>query len=208
VVANSALDRDTVLVFTVPVTQQTFIYDPPAAAPPDGMRVGGSPAWRTFMDVRLPTTLDGPPALCAAVGCPFALGPQHVSYASLRLSTRLSPAAFQPTDTVSMEVRAVLDRATIPKSPLGTSLGTAAGTPVTPDLLATEGSLVDLPITRYVQSFLAGPDPGGQAPPTALAILATPEPSTFTFASFFGPGLANAPVLNLVLTVSPPMEIR
>jgi hypothetical protein len=208
VVANSALDQDTVLVFTVPATQATFIYDPPAAAPADGMRVGGSPAWRTFMDVSLPTTLNEPPALCAAVGCPFALGPQHVSYAALRLRTRLSPTAFQPTDTVSMEIRAVLDRATIPKSPLGTSLGAAEGTAVTPDVFAAEGSVVDLPITRYVQSFLAGPDPAGRAPPTTLAILATPEPSTFTFASFFGPGLTNAPVLNLVLTVSPPMEIR
>jgi hypothetical protein len=208
VVATSALDQDTVIVFDVPATQATFIYDPPAAAPLDGLRVGGSPAWRTVLDVALPTTLDGPPALCAAVGCPFALGPQHVTYAGLELRTRFSPTAFQPTDTLSMEVRPVLDRATLPKAPLGTSLGAADGTPVPPELLAVEGSAIDLPITRYVQSFLAGPDPSGRAPPTTLAILAAPEPSTFTFASFFGPGVANAPVLNLVLTVSPPMEVR
>jgi hypothetical protein len=151
VVANSALDPDTVLVFAVPTTAATFIYDPPAVAPVDGMRVGGAPAWRTVLDVSLPTTLTGPPALCAVVGCPFALGPQHVTYAGLGLRSRRSPDAFQPTDTVAMEVRPVLD---------------------------------------------------------SLAILATPEPQTFTFASFFGPGLTNPPVLNLVLTVSPPMELR
>jgi hypothetical protein len=208
VVANSELDPDTVIIFDVSATQATFIYDPPAAAPLDGLRVGGSPAWRTVLDVTLPTTLNGPPALCDAVGCPFALGPQHVTYAGLELRTRFSPTAFQPLDTVSMEVRAVLDKATLPKAPLGTSLGGDEGTPVPPEALAVEGSTVDLPITRYVQSFLAGPDPAGRAPPTTLAILAAPEPSTFTFASFFGPGAANAPVLNLVLTVSPPMEIR
>jgi hypothetical protein len=208
VVANTALDQDTVIIFDVPATQATFIYDPPAAAPLDGLRIGGSPAWRTVLDVTLPTTLNGPPALCAAVGCPFALGPQHVTYAGLELRTRASPTAFQPLDTLSLEVRPVLDKSTLPKAPLGTSLGNVEGTPVPPELLAVEGSPIDLPITRYVQSFLAGPDPAGRTPPTTLAILAEPEPSTFTFASFFGPGVANAPVLNLVLTVSPPMEIR
>jgi hypothetical protein len=107
-----------------------------------------------------------------------------------------------------MEVRPVLDRTTLPKAPLGSPLGGQGGTSVPPEVLGTEGSLVDLPITRYLQQFLAGPDPSGRPPPTTLAILATPEPSTFSFASFFGPGPTNAPVLNLILTVSPPMEIR
>lgn len=208
VVASSALQQDTVIIFDVDVSEQTFIYDPPAAPPADGMRVGGSPAWRTFMDVRLPTTLDGPPALCATVGCPFTLGPEHVTYAALQLRTRLSPQAFQPTDTVAMEVRPVLDKATLPKAPLGASFGASEGTAVPPGDLGIEGSVVDLPITRYVQGFLAGSDPSGYPPPSTLAILAAPEPNEFSFASFFGPGGANAPVLNLVLTVSEPMEIR
>jgi len=209
VVANSTLDRDTALVFTVPTTAATFIYDPPPTPPADGMRVGGAPAWRTVLDVSLPTTLDGPPTLCAVVGCPFALGPQHVTYAGLGLRSRRIPDAFQPTDTVTIEVRAVLDKGTLPKSPLGSSLGGQGGTPVPPEVFgALEGTLVDLPITRYVQGVLSGPGPDGRSPPTTLAILATPEPNTFTFASFFGPGLTNPPVLNLVLTVSPPMELR
>ncbi|MGE0159077.1 MAG: hypothetical protein AB7T31_06650 [Gemmatimonadales bacterium] len=209
VVANSLLDPDTVIVFDVGVTQETFIYDPSPPPPPaDGLRVGGSPAWRTVFDVAVPSTLNGPPELCAAVGCPFTLGPQHVTYAGLGVHTRRSPDAFQPTDTVAVEVRPVLDKATLPKAPLGSALGATGGTPISPGLLGVEGSLVDLPITRYVQGFLSGPDPSGRQPPTTLAILATPEPNSFSFASFFGPGATNAPVLNLVLTVSPPMEIR
>jgi hypothetical protein len=208
-VATSSINNDTVLVFTVPATSGTFIYDPPAAAPLDGMQVGGAPAWRTVIDVSLPTTLSGPQALCDVVGCPFALGPQHVTYAGLGLRTRTPPTAFQPTDTVALEVRPVLDRATLPKAPLGNPLGALEGTPVPPELFgAQQGTLVDLPITRYVQGFLSGPDPSGRPPPSTLAILAAPEPHTFTVASFFGPGTPNAPVLNLVLTVSPPMEYR
>jgi hypothetical protein len=207
-VATSSIDHDTTIVFTVATTAATFIYDPPAAPPADGMRVGGAPAWRTVIDVAVPTTLNGPPALCAVVGCPFSLGPQHVTYAGLGLRSRRTEDAFQPTDTVSMEVRPVLARATLPKAPLGASLSDEAGTPVPPDVFgALEGTLVDLPITRYVQGYLAGPDASGRAPPSTLAILATPEPHTFTFGSFFGPG-PNAPVLNLVLTVSRPLEIQ
>jgi hypothetical protein len=208
-VATSSINRDTTLVFTVGLTQGTFIYDPPSAAPANGMQVGGAPAWRTVMDVSLPTTLNGPPALCDVVGCPFTLGPQHVTYAGLGLRSRRPPTAFQPTDTLSLEVRPVLDRGTLPKAPLGAPLGGADGTPVPPELFGVqEGSLVDLPITRYVQGYLAGPDQSGRLPPTTLAILTSPEPQSFTFVSFFGPGSVNAPVLNLVLTVSPPMEIQ
>jgi hypothetical protein len=209
VVAQSSINRDTVLVFTVSTTDATFVYDPPATPPADGIRVGGAPAWRTVLDISVPTTLNGPPTLCAVVGCPFTLGPEHVTYAGLGLRSRSLPGAFNPTDTVSMQVRPVLDRGTLPKAPLGAALGRPEGTPVAPELFgAQEGTLVDLPITRYVQLFLAGPDPSGRPPPTTLSILAATEPETFTFGSFFGPGPTNAPVLNLVLTVSQPMEIQ
>src|SRR5690606_31312472 len=109
---------------------------------------------------------------------------------------------------LAMEVRAVLDKATVPKAPLGGALGASQGTRVPPEVFAAEGSAVDLPITRYGQRSLGGPAPSGHAPPTTLAVLATPPPNDFSFGSFFGPGGVNAPVLNLVLTVSPPMEIR
>lgn len=207
-VATSLLDPDTVIVLTVPTTASTFIYDPPATPPTDGVRVGGSPAWRTTLNVTLPSTLTGPPELCAAVGCPFTLAPANVTYAGLGLRSRRPPDAFQPADSVRLDVRSVLSPAALPKSPLGGSLVNAGGAVVRPEVFGVdEGSLVDVPITAFVQTFLAGPDASGRMPSSTLALLATPEPGSFAFAEFFGPGGANAPVLKLILTVSPPMEL-
>jgi hypothetical protein len=208
-VATSVAAPDTTLVLTVSTTSVTFVYDPPATAPADGIRVGGAPAWRSVLDVALPATLSGPPELCAAVGCPFALQPENVTYAALGLRGRRPPDAFTPTDSLTFDVRAVLSRAALPKSPLGNSLVQAGGTPVPADIFGVlEGTMVDIPITAFVQGFLAGPDPSGRPPSNTLAILSGPEPASFTFAEFFGPGGPNAPVLKLILTASPPLELR
>lgn len=206
-VATSLIDTDTVIVLTVPTTDRTFIYDVLATPPADGMRVGGSPAWRTTLDVALPATLNGPPELCDAVGCPYTLSPANVTYAGLGLRSRRPPDAFQPRDSVRLDVRAVLSPAALPKSPLSGSLVSEGGTVVRREVFGVdEGSLVDIPITAFVQTFLAGPDATGRQPSNTLALLSTPEPESFGFAEFFGPGGANAPVLKLILTVSPPLE--
>ncbi len=207
---RSSINPDTVPILTAQAQQVTFIYDVTAAPPADGMRVGGAPAWRTVLDVAVPAQLTGPPALCAAVGCPFTLQPRHVSYAALGLRTRQPEVAFQPTDSVRLDVRPVLARSALPKSPLGTSLvPDPAGLLVGPALFGAQaGSLVEVPITNYVRAILSGPDPAGRPPPTTIAILSSNEPSSFTFAEFFGPGGPNEPVLKLVLTVSPPMELQ
>ena len=206
---RSSINPDTALLLTAQTTGVTFLYDVDPAAPVDGMRVGGAPAWRTVLDVAVPSALNGPPELCAAVGCPFTLAPRHVSYAGLTLRTRTPPLAFQPTDTVTVDVRPVLSRAALPKSPLGGSLiAQAAGQPIAAPLFGPqEGASVEIPITNYVKGYLAGPDPSGRPPPTTLALLAAPEPSSFTFAEFFGPG-PNEPVLRLILTVSRPLELQ
>ena len=208
-VALSAADPDTTLILTVATTARTFVYDPPAAAPANGLRVGGAPAWRSVVDVALPATLSGPPELCAAVGCPFALEPRNVTYAALGLRGRRPPDAYQPTDTITFDVRAVLSRAALPKSPLGSSLVQQGGSRVPPEVFgALEGTMIDIPITAFVQGFLAGPDVAGRIPSNTLAILSGPEPQSFTFGEFFGPGGPNAPVLKLILTASPPLELR
>jgi hypothetical protein len=82
-----------------------------------------------------------------------------------------------------------------------------AGTSYAPALFdAQQGTRVDLPITAFVQTLLSGPDAAGRLPSHSLAILATPEPDGFSFAEFFGPG-PNEPVLKLILTASPPLEL-
>ena len=206
---RSSINPDTALVLTAQPGAATFIYDVEPAAPLDGMRVGGAPAWRTVLDVAVPSVLNGPPELCAAVGCPFTLAPRHVSYAGLTLRTRSPALAFQPTDSVTLDVRPVLSRAALPKSPLGGSLMVQTGGQTIAASLfgAEEGTALDIPITNYVKVFLAGPDAAGRPPPATLALLAAPEPSSFTFAEFFGPG-PNEPVLELVLTVSAPLELQ
>lgn len=207
-VVTSRFNPDTVIVLGVPVRSATYIYDPQATPPADGFRVGGAPAWRTVLDVDLPLTLNGPPELCAAAGCPFPLTSRNVTYAALGLRTRRPPGAFLPTDSITVDVRPVLSRAALPRSPLGVSLVGEAGSTIAPNLFdAGEGTQVDVPITAFVQAFLAGPDPAGRPPSSTIAILAAPEPETFTFAEFFGPGGPNEPVLKLILTASAAMEL-
>lgn len=207
-VALSAKDADTTLVLTVDPSTVTYIYDPQAGPPVDGFRVGGAPAWRSVLDLALPSVLNGPPELCAAAGCPFQLAPTNVTFAGLGLRTRRPPDAFLPSDSITVDVRAVLSRPALPRSPLGFSVVGSAGKSIEPALFgAGEGSLVEIPITTFVQNYLRGPDETGRAPSNTIAVLATPEPETFTFAEFFGPGGSNEPVLKLILTVSPPMEL-
>lgn len=207
--AASSINPDTILVLTAPADQVTFVYSPDATPPADGMLVGGAPAWRSVFDVSLPAGLTGPPELCAAVGCPFALRPEHVSYAALTLTSRATEPAFQPTDTVALDVRAVLQRSAMPKSPLGASLvSDATGRLIGPDAFGPlAGTPVEVPITTFVKQYLAGPDASGRAPPGSLALLSAREPEGFTIASFFGPGSASEPLLKMVVTVSPPMEL-
>jgi len=209
ITTRSSINADTILTLTAQAQQATFVYDVTPPPPPDGMRVGGAPSWRTVLDVVVPASLTGPPDLCAAVGCPFTVEPRHVSYAALVLRTRSPAQAFQPTDSIALDVRAVLSRAALPKSPLGNSLiADLAGQRVAASAFAVEGTPVEIPITNYVKAFLGGPDPAGRPPPSTLALLAAPEPGSFTFAEFFGPGGGNDPVLKLIVTVSPPMELQ
>ncbi len=72
---------------------------------------------------------------------------------------------------------------------------------------AQVGQVVEVPITAFLRGFLAGADPGGAPPPNTVALLAIAEPSNFAFASFHGPGSPYEPVLNLILTVSQPVEL-
>lgn len=207
---KSTIAPDTTLVLTVATERATFVYDPPAQPPVGGMRVGGAPSWRTILDVAVPAELTGPPELCATVGCPFALQPRHVSYAALGLRTRQTETAFQPTDSTVLDVRAVLSRPSLPKSPLGTSLVAGGlGTRVGPEGFgAQDGQLIEIPITSFVQNFLSGPDASGRPPSNTLALLTLSEPGTFWYTSFFGPGGPNEPVLDLILTISQPLQLK
>ena len=210
VTTRSSINPDTVLILTTPADQATFIYSRVSQPPADGVRVGGTPSWRTVLDVTLPDELTGPPELCAAAGCPFVISPQDISFAGLSLRSRTTEdAAFQPSDSMRLDVRAVLSRDALPKSPLGESLiQDPSGTVIPGEFFGLQDDqLVEIPITSFVRDLLSGPESTGRVRPNTLALISKAEPSSFAFASFHGPGSSMEPMLKLILTVSRPMEL-
>lgn len=200
---------DTIAELSVNPRSTTFIYAPFPDPPPDGVRIGGAPSWRTILDVAIPAQITGPPDFCAQVGCPFEIEAAQVSFAALKLTSRTTDAAFQPTDTVRLDVRPVFDRPSMPKSPLGGSLvGAALGRAVAPDAFGSNpGVVIEIPFTSFARDLLRGVDENGDEPPGTLALLSVFEPLSIAFASFEGPGSAFEPVLRLVLTIGPDMEL-
>ncbi len=206
--ARPSINPDTIVQLSAGRRFVTFIYSPFPEPPPDGIRFGGAPAWRTIMDVNVPTELNGPAELCAAVECPVALTADQLNYAALVLRSRTTEEAFQPTDTVGLDIRPVLDREALPKSPLGASLIGLLGRRVAPDAFgAAEGQEIEVPITSFARARLRAESGEGPLPTNTLALLSVFEPVSIAFASFYGPGGPNEPVLKLVITAGKKVEL-
>ena len=199
---------DTLVVLSVQRDEISFVYDPFPEPPANGIRIGGVPAWRTVLNVKIPTHLDGPAELCVAVGgCPMELEPLQLNYAAITLKSARGEQAFQPTDSVGLDVRQVLRRDALPKAPLGESLTGLLGQRVGPDAFGVHaGTDIEIPITAFVRNLLRDQD--GVANPTkTLALLSVFEPISIAYASFHGPGDENGPVLRLIVTVGRAMEL-
>ncbi len=190
------------------VQETTFVYDPEPPVPTD-VRIGGTPSWRTVLDVGLPAQLAGPPQLCAVVSCPLALDATQISFAALVLTSQASDPAFQPTDSVSLDVRAVLSRSALPKSPLGPSfIDNFLGRRVAGEAFSSQpGQEIEVPITTFVRELVAGETEDGQVPPNTLALLSVFEPLSIAYASFVGPNAVGEPRLRFVLTIGPAVEL-
>lgn len=200
---------DTIIQVDSRISQVTFMYTPTPVPPPDGVRIGGSPSWRTLVDVVIPPQLDGITDFCAVVACPHALTPIEISYAALVFTSRASEAAFQPTDSIRLDVRPVFDRSAMPKSPLGSSLVAGGfGRAVAPAAFGSApGAPIEIPFTTFARDLLRGEDEEGNKPPNTLALLSLLEPFSIAYGSFEGPGSAAEPYLRLVLTIGPPVEL-
>lgn len=200
---------DTVIEVNSFISDVTFMYTPFPTPPPDGVRIGGAPAWRTLLDVSIPDVLDGIPEFCAVVSCPHTVDPGEISFAALLLTSRATEAAFQPSDSIRLDVRPVFDRSAMPKSPLGPSLVEGdLGRAVPPEAFGSSpGQTIEVPFTTFARDLLRGTDEDGNPAPSTLALLSVFEPFSITFASFDGPGSAGEPVLTLVLTIGPPVEL-
>jgi hypothetical protein len=203
-----SVHQDTVVSVTALRQQLTFVYSPSPDPPPNGIRVGGVPAWRTILDFSVPAQLNGPESLCAAVGCPVSVTSDRLNYAALVLTSRRSELAFRPSDSVSLDVRPVLQRSALPKSPLGSSLIGLVGERVSPDMFGDqEGSEVEIPVTQFLRAILEDEATATTTAPRTLALLSVFEPNTFTFASFFGPGSPAAPEMKLIITAGPAVQL-
>jgi hypothetical protein len=199
---------DTLVDISALRVDYSFVYTPQPEAPSGSVRVGGAPAWRTVMDIDVPLQLTGPASLCAEVGCPVTLTPTRVNYAALVVTTRPTEAAFQPTDSVNVDIRTVYQRSAMPKSPLGPSLFGSLGRRVSGESFG-EGrpTEVEIPITGFVRDIVSGELIGGFPPPRSLVLMASFEPSSITYASFFGPGSPAAPMLKLIVTAGRPVQM-
>lgn len=206
--SRPSINPDTIVVLNAFAQQSTFIYAPFPDPPPDGIRAGGAPAWRTVLTMDIPTVLNGPQELCDRVGCPFTVSPDRLNHASLILTSRASsPEAFQPTDSLLLDVRPVLVPERLPKAPLGPSFLGILGRSVEPDAFgAGAGKQIPITITEFVRGRI---DPE-RAPllTDKLALLSLLEPFSVGFGDFDGPGDPGEPVLRLILTASDPVEIR
>jgi hypothetical protein len=202
-----SINPDTLVELEVGARTRTFIYQPSLEEPGEEIRVGGVPAWRSVMDLDLPEFLDGPPELCAELGCPLPITPEALISASLVLTTKAPAAAFQPTDSLYMDVRPVLAPERMPKSPLGSSLAGILGVALPPEHFGeNDGVEVKIPLGAYIEALLEqGPD--GELP-ASLVLLSTFEPASLAYLSFEGPGSEKSPQLRLILTYGEGVGIR
>ncbi|HEX9886316.1 MAG TPA: hypothetical protein VGA70_07495 [Longimicrobiales bacterium] len=206
--ARPSIHQDTIITLSSAGLGRTFVYDPFPEPPPDGIRIGGVPAWRSIIGWDMPTVLNGPPAFCERMGCPFDLDPARVSSATLVLHSAASEPAFQPSDTVRLDLRAVLSPERLPKSPLGATFTGGLGRAVAPEAFGdAPGQVIAISVTTFVRNILGGPMDGLE-PPNVLALLSVFEPLSLSFASFVGPGGALEPSLHLILTTADTVEIR
>lgn len=211
-------------VITLPpvsVTEQTFIYDP-APGPPDELRVGGVPSWRTVVSMALPETVEGTPEACALVACPLVLSPERINHASLVLSTRANEPGFQPTDSLLVHARSLFAVEVLPKSPVGPpvfldELGLTIGAALSSAAFVPGGeSKVEVPITPLVWDMARGTTSNGGLTSPNIALLSLNcnplsgvciEPASIAFSSFAGAGQPGEPALRLILTISDGVEL-
>lgn len=199
---------DTVIPATVATLSSTFIYQP-RPGPTSALRVGGLPAWRSYLD--LGAVLDTVRVPCAGgdAGCTVPLRDAAVSFASLSLQPVAGEPGFTPERNIVLEARPVLGGGELPlsRSPLGVVVGRVS---LDPDSLGPEAGRVEIPITPFMLSLLGQDGTAADDPPPSsrLALAQLPETASFGFVTFSSAAGAAPPRLRIVVTVASDLEIR
>ncbi len=205
VVVRPSVPLDSLVEGTALGGEGTFIYDPVPVPPTEGLRVGGAPSWRSVITLDLPRVLDAQPELCSVVACPFDFveSGAQLNLAELVLTTRQTLPAYQLFESLNFEVRTVVNRELLPKSPLGSELtGSFAATAAPEVFTSPSGTEVAFPLTNLVNDLMLGDSATLASTPNTIVILSAEEPSGLGFAAFQGVGAAGTPVLRLLVTVA------
>jgi hypothetical protein len=197
---RSPLQPDTVVVLAQEVTSRTFVYNPSPALTAGQPLVGGTPGWRTFMQLR--DRLDTLSVPCPGQpGCMMRLGDASISRASLLLDRVPAPPGFALEDTLRIVATTVLvsDRVPLVRSPLGETVGLSRETesPQRPTGTA------EVAITELVRRLARAPEAGVDRQTPFLALLALTDGQTFGNAAF-APGAR----LRLIITVGQETQLR
>ena len=184
--ARPALRPDTVVDAVSGAIGRTYVYDPPQPVPGGTLRVGGNPAWRSF--VRLREGLGSQ----YVTGCAVQRAPQNcdrlrdvtINYAALVVHPSPVPTAFVPEDSMRIDARAVFESAFVPltRAPLSAVLGRSQAIP---PLAFTNGEgAYEVPITSFLADLVRARADTASAPVRAIALLAVSEGSRLGFAEF------------------------
>lgn len=195
---------DTTRTVSAVVSGQTWVFDPPAPAPVDELRLGDRSAWRSFLVFR--DALDTVTVTCPGgpIDCSFQLGEVTVNRAELVLTPLPVSEVYRPRGNFGVETRPVLGDASLSleRAPLGDTTGVALS--VSPDFFdGVDDPTVSITVTRFVRGLL---DAGGDTTVTVrnrtLAVSSVPEPLPYGIARFAPVGAAEgAPMLRLIVTV-------
>lgn len=199
---------DTLIPATVATLASTFIYQPAPGAT-SALRVGGLPAWRSYLDLGVALDTVRIPCASGAAGCTVALGDAFVSFAALVLQPADGVAGFDPERPLVLEARPVLGGSGVPlpRAPLGSAVGRVS---IEADSLAAGAGPVEIPITLFLVDLLEqqGQETDADDATSLLALAQLPETASFGFASFSSATGAAPPRLRLVVTVASDLEIR
>jgi len=201
--ARSTIQPDTIVRSVVRPLAQAFVYDPLLAGPSATPRIGGNPAWRTYL--RLVSRLDTLTVPCPDVpaGCRLQLSETTVNLANLVFEPIAAPPGFLPEDSMLIGAREALVTNNLPiqRAPLGSAAGLFRGA-VEPGRFNGDDQVpVEVSITDYFRALVADTVP--RRPEPYLGLVTPLEGQHVGVASF-----ASMPRLRLVITIPRDLENR